>query len=142
MNAHPDTLSTDQCQPTNAAPEAAPQRAAPAAPAAVVRPRVDLFETDASYFLRVEVPGADESQVDIQVERDVLTLSAVADLPIPAGFQSTYGTAGRRRYERAFKLAEDVDVTRIDAEVKSGLLTLALPKVQPSVHKVSVKRAQ
>ncbi len=137
MNAHPDTLSTDQSQPTNATPEAAP-----AAPAVVVRPRVDLFETNASYFLRVEVPGADESQVDIQVERDVLTLSAVADLPVPAGFQSTYGAAGRRRYERAFKLAEDVDVTRIDAEVKSGLLTLSLPKVQPSVHKVSVKRAQ
>jgi len=141
MNAHPDTLSSDQAQP-GSAPSAAAQPAPAPTPAVVVRPRVDLFETDTSYLLRAEIPGVDESKVDIQVERDVLTLSAEADLPVPEGFRTTYGNATQRRYERAFKLAEDVDVGRIDAAVKSGLLTLTLPKIQPSVHKVSVKRAQ
>lgn len=109
-------------------------------PAILVRPRVDMFETDGSYLLRAEIPGGDESNVDVRVERDILTLVAEVDFPVPAGFEPRQEGATRRRYERAFRLADDVDAANIDASVRNGLLTLTIPKVQPSVLKVAVKR--
>ena len=117
----------------------APKEAA-ARPATLVRPRVDMFETETSYLLRAEIPGADESNVEVRVERDILTLSADVELPVPEGFEPRHGGAVHRRYERAFRLADDVDAARIDASVRNGLLTLTIPKVQPSVLKVAVKR--
>lgn len=127
---------------TNPAPAAAPVTSDKARPVAHVRPRVDLFETDTGYVLRAELPGADEASVDVRVERDVLTISAEVDLPQPDGFKAVYGTASRRRYQRAFKLADNVNPQGIDATVKNGLLSLTLPKVQPAVVKVAVKRAE
>jgi HSP20 family protein len=110
-------------------------------PTTLVRPRVDMYETDASYLLRAEMPGVDESKVDVQIERQVLTISAEVELPTPEGHRPVYGDVSKRRYERAFKLADDIDVTNVDAAVKNGLLTLTLPKVRPSVTKVAVKKA-
>ena len=112
----------------------------PTRPATIVRPRVDMFETETSYLLRAEIPGADESNVDVRVERDILTLSAEVELPVPTGFEPRHDGAVRRRYERSFRLADDVDAANIDASVRNGLLTLTIPKVQPSVLKVEVKR--
>lgn len=109
-------------------------------PATLVRPRVDMFETETSYLLRAEIPGADESNVEVRVERDILSLTADVDFPVPAGFEPRQEGAARRRYERSFRLADDVDAANIDASVRNGLLTLTIPKVQPSVLKVAVKR--
>ncbi len=126
----------------NPSPAVAPERPDRARPVAHVRPRVDMFETDTGYVLRAELPGADESSVEVRVERDILTISAEVDLPQPEGFKAVYGTAGRQHYERAFKLADNVNPQGIDATVKNGLLSLTLPKVQPAVVKVAVKRAE
>lgn len=126
----------------NPASTAAPVVPNKTRPVAHVRPRVDMFETDTGYVLRAELPGADESSVEVRVERDILTISAEVDLPQPDGFKAVYGAAGRRHYERAFKLADNVNPQGIDATVKNGLLSLTLPKVQPAVVKVAVKRAE
>lgn len=131
MSTNSEVHTPDTAQP---AVEVTPR------PATLVRPRVDMFETDGSYLLRVELPGADESNVDVRIERDVLTLSAEVDFPVPAGFEPRQESAARRRYERSFRLADNVDVATIDASVRNGLLTLTIPKVQPSVLKVAVKR--
>lgn len=94
----------------------------------VIKPRVDIFEKDDHVILVAELAGASADTVDVTLERNVLTLHAKAE-------------AQNRIYQRAFTLSKRIDRDGISAEVKDGLLTLTLSRVQetvPATQKIPV----
>src|SRR6056297_1639599 len=84
------------------------------------RPRTDIRETDRGYLLLVDMPGVDESHVDVIVEKGVLTIRGEAGFEAPEGFEHVHKEADSRKYERVFRLPEEVDVTGLTASVKNG----------------------
>lgn len=87
---------------------------------------------DNHYALTLAVVGFDRSELDIQVENNVLT---VTGQPANAETERNYLHRGiaRRSFERRFTLAEHVEVE--DARLERGLLTVELVKRIPEALK-------
>ncbi|MBN2290539.1 MAG: Hsp20/alpha crystallin family protein [Candidatus Glassbacteria bacterium] len=108
--------------------------------------RVDLVEKDDHYVISAELPGVKSEDLNISVDNDVLTISAEKR----DEFEGQEGGVYRRersfgRVSRSFQLGSQVDVDKIDAEYKDGVLKLTLPKVEkakPREVKVKVKNAK
>ncbi len=93
--------------------------------------RVDVLEKPDQYVLEAELPGVQEDQISLSVEKDVLTISA--DLSQKKEDQEgAYLYAERRggHMERAFRL-EKIRQDDITATYRDGILTVILPKEKP-----------
>lgn len=97
----------------------------------ILTPRVDAVESDTSYMLLIELAGVAKEDVQVTVENNVLTIKGEKKRP-ESQSEVTFVSKGRRfgKFERSFKLAENVDTTSIGAEFANGILTLTLPKIE------------
>lgn len=143
---HDQIVSTNEQQTTtltegktNEAHEG--QSSSPSGPSVLIRPLVDSWEADGAVMLSLDVPGADEENVEVAVERGILRIRAMIERPIPEGYRAVTGYFGRRVYERHFRLDETIDTSAIEATVKNGVLTLRLPRAERfRPAKIAVKR--
>jgi HSP20 family molecular chaperone IbpA len=102
-------------------------------------PAVDILETDQSLLLVSEMPGIDETGVDITIEKNILTIKGTVGDHIPAGYKLSYEEYGVGDYERSFTLPNEIDREGVQATIKDGVLKLTLPKVKPvATRKVAV----
>lgn len=96
-------------------------------------PAVDIFETAEEVVLRADLPGVGEKDVDISLEKGVLTLRARGpEFSAPEGMRRLEQEYVAGDYERAFSLSDEIDQENIRASVKNGVLTLRLPKSGPA----------
>lgn len=96
-------------------------------------PRVDVVETRDSVVVRVELPGLSSDDIDVNLERDILTVKAERKAPEPGDAvlyhrsEIAYGA-----FSRAFTLPAVIDRDAIDAAYNDGILTVTLPKAEES----------
>ncbi len=103
-------------------------------------PRADIYETKDAIIVMADVPGADESSLDITLEKNVLTIYASVEPEQPEGYSLIYQEYGVGDYERSFILSNQVDRNKIEATVKDGVLRLELPKAaEAQARKISVR---
>jgi HSP20 family protein len=57
-----------------------------------------------------------------------LYIEAEAVVPTPAGLRLQHAESREPRFARAFSLSPDFDATRIDANLRDGVLRLAIPR--------------
>ena len=108
-------------------------------PARFYLPNTDIFETEQSLSLIVEMPGVDKNKVDVRVEDGVLTIEGRLDFSKYEGMQPVYTEYNVGHYRRSFSLSNKVDQGKISAEMKDGVLTLVLPKPEATKpRKISV----
>jgi HSP20 family protein len=98
------------------------------APVNVFVPTTDIFETDDSLRILVEMPGVDRGNVDISVKDRILTIDGKIDFQKYAGMTPVYTEYNIGSFHRRFSLSNKVDVSKIRAEMRDGLLTLTIPK--------------
>jgi len=103
-------------------------------------PRTDIYENEDALIVVAEMPGVDEKAVDIKVDRKVLTITGrVADEQIE-DHSLVYTEYETGDYERSFTLTDEVDIAKIEASMKQGLLRITLPKAQEAKpRKIMVK---
>lgn len=94
-------------------------------PERYVAPAVDIHETENGLHLVADMPGLDQDDIHIAVEKDVLTIKGTA----PARFQEDllvqeFEPTG---YYRQFTLGSKIDQNAIEASYKHGVLELTLP---------------
>jgi HSP20 family molecular chaperone IbpA len=99
-------------------------------PARQFLPVTDIFETDQTLTLIVEMPGVNKDNVDVQVENDVLTIDGRVDFANYEGLQPLYTEYNVGNYVRSFQLSSKIDQGGINAQLKDGIMTLVLPKVE------------
>ena len=105
-------------------------------------PMTDIYETKDEIVLIADVPGADESALDINLEKGILTINAYVDEMAPEGFKRIYAEYESGDYKRSFKLSDEIDQSKIKAIVKNGKLRLEMPKAEPAkAKKIQVKTA-
>jgi HSP20 family molecular chaperone IbpA len=92
-------------------------------------PRADILETNEGITIVADMPGVDETSVDITLEKNVLTIRGTVDPVDPEGLSLAYSEYRVGDYERAFSLSDQIDQDGIDALVKDGVLRLYLPKI-------------
>ena len=112
----------------------------PTAGAAVGWPRANLHDLGTSLRLQVEVPGLAEKDLDIHATADGLTLAGERKADAPEGYSVHRQERGSFRFSRSFTFPCRVDLEKVTARVKNGLLTIELakaPEAQP--RQITVK---
>lgn len=99
---------------------------------AVFAPAVDIIETAEEVLLRADLPGVDDTSVDITLENGVLTLKARTEDAVPGEMRLVDGEYVSGDFERIFSISDEIDQEQIRAGVKNGVLTLHLPKAAPA----------
>jgi HSP20 family molecular chaperone IbpA len=93
-------------------------------------PLIDIHEGPDGLVLEADLPGATEQGVSIQLEDNVLSLHARVASPAPDGARALHEEYRVGDYDRSFILSDEVERTRITAELKNGVLRLNLPKAE------------
>jgi HSP20 family protein len=99
-------------------------------PARLFVPVADIYEAEHDLTIILEMPGVEKSNVDIRVEDGVLSVEGRLDLTKYQGLQPLYTEYNIGHYGRSFRLSSKIDQNKIAAEMKDGVLSLKLPKVE------------
>ncbi len=108
-------------------------------------PAVDFADTEKAYELTAELPGIDEKNVEVKVANGVLTIKGEKQEEKEENKKDYY--LHERNYgsfERSFQVPDGVNVDKIEAKFKKGVLTVTLPKkeeAQKATKKIEVKAA-
>jgi HSP20 family molecular chaperone IbpA len=93
-------------------------------------PSTDIYEKEETLFVIMEMPGVDKKNVDIRIEDGVLKVEGRLDFSKYQGLQPVYTEYNIGHYMRSFSLSDKIDANKIEAEMKDGVLSLTLPKVE------------
>ena len=104
---------------------------------------VNVKESEGSYQLDVVAPGFDKSDFKVNVDRNILTVSAEKKAEEKKESEKQVRNEYKyRSFKRSFTLDEKTDAAGIEASYINGVLTLNLPKkaeVKEAVKEISVK---
>ena len=94
-------------------------------------PPVDIYEGPDKVVLRTDLPGVSHEEIDLSIENGHLRLKGTRNLPEGAS-REEYHRIERPfgSFVRAFALPNTVDVSKVRAEFKSGVLEVTLVKRQ------------
>ena len=93
-------------------------------------PTADIYETQDALKVILEMPGVEKGNVDVHVEDGVLNVEGRLDLTKYQGLQPLYTEYNIGHYARSFRLSNKINQDKIGAELKEGVLSLTLPKVE------------
>ncbi|BAZ06667.1 Hsp20/alpha crystallin family protein [Calothrix sp. NIES-3974] len=100
-------------------------------------PAVEIQETDDAILLKMEVPGMDSKDLDIQVSETTVHISGERKHEANQeedGFRKSEFYYGK--FERTIPLGIRIQNTEVKAEYKDGILSLTLPKAEAEKNKV------
>lgn len=106
-------------------------------------PAVDIVENDKAYEITAELPGMDESNIEVKLSDSALTIRGEKKEEKEEKKKDYY--LSERHFgvfERRFQLPPGVDASKIEANFKKGVLTVTLPKTagaQAAEKKIPVK---
>ena len=109
--------------------------------AMVFTPRFEVKETKDAYLFKADLPGIEEKDLDISLTGNRLTVSGKREAEERQesdtyyAYERTYGS-----FSRSFTLPDGADVDHAEAELRSGVLTLSVPKKpEHQPRKISLK---
>ena len=98
---------------------------------AVSRRPFEFDERDNAYELKIEFPGFTKKEVTVEIEQDILTVSASSK----SGEKEGVGAETRR----SVHLPQDIEVGKSRACLENGILSVHLPKkIAPKPLKLKV----
>mgnify|MGYP003573882403 CR=1 FL=1 len=92
-------------------------------------PPVDVWEDDEEFLLSVELPGVKAENVEVEIDKNVLTLRGSRQAEKKEEKDGRFRTERfYGSFERSFTLPESVDDKAVVADMEDGVLKLRLPK--------------
>ncbi len=105
-------------------------------------PAVDVYEDEKKVVLKLEVPGIEEKDLDVSVEKNTLTVKGERKFEKEEKEENFHRIERRfGTFYRAFTLPSTVDTESVNASYNAGVLKLELtkkPEAQPKQIKVNV----
>jgi HSP20 family protein len=99
-------------------------------------PAVDIVEEDQAYQVHVELPGLTKDDIKLNIKDNYLSISGEKKRESKVeekNYQRTERIFGS--FQRNFRLSDSVDVDKIEAEFKDGVLNVVIPKKKESLAK-------
>ena len=96
----------------------------------VSTPAADIHETEDALVLLVEMPGVRPDQVEVGLDKRVLTITGHASARRHEGYSLAVCEYRPSDFERVFTLSDMIDEGGIEALMKDGVLRLTLPKAK------------
>jgi HSP20 family protein len=100
-------------------------------------PAAEMTETPEAVQLKLEIPGMEAKDLNVEVTADSLTINGERKSEIKTeeeGFTRTEFRYGK--FHRVIPLPVQVDNNNVAAEYKDGILNLTLPKAEEEKNKV------
>lgn len=105
-------------------------------------PTFEVKETNEGFVIKVDLPGVEDKDLDINLHNGVLTVAGHRDAEerkegeTYALYERQYGS-----FTRSFALPDVADGDRIDAKLVNGVLTLLIAKkADAKPRKIAIKR--
>lgn len=106
-------------------------------------PKIDIAENDKEIKISAELPGMDEKDIDLSINKEMLTIKGEKkEEREDKGkdyyrMERSYGS-----FSRSIQLPAEIDTNKVDAKFKKGVLTVMLPKTAKAISdtkKITVK---
>jgi HSP20 family protein len=88
---------------------------------------MDAYRDGDQFVVHFDIPGVDPSSIDLDVERNVLTVRAERPLLTAEGVDHQVAERPRGVFSRQLFLGETLDAEHIQANYDAGVLTLRVP---------------
>ncbi|MEU6867033.1 Hsp20/alpha crystallin family protein [Streptomyces sp. NPDC046876] len=88
---------------------------------------MDAWREDGSVWVKFDLPGVDPDSVDVNVEKDVLTVQAERKPEIKEGAEALISERPIGTFTRQLFLGETLDTEHIEATYDAGVLSLRIP---------------
>ncbi|QFS52349.1 Hsp20/alpha crystallin family protein [Nostoc sphaeroides] len=100
-------------------------------------PAAELQETDDAIHLKLELPGLEAKDLDIQVTQDAVHISGERKSQTQTEEKgATRSEFYYGKFQRVIPLSARVQNTNVTADYKDGILNLTLPKTEQEKNKV------
>lgn len=93
-----------------------------------VRPNYEIKETPDAWGLSVQLPGVGKEGLELTAEEGLVTVRGRRGWKAPAGWTTLYRESADAPFELVLTHDNTIDVSRIHAELKDGVLRVSLPK--------------
>ena len=108
-------------------------------------PAVDVVEKDNAFEVTADLPGLDEKNIEVKLVNGTLTIKGEKQEEKEEKKKDYYLQERHfGSFERSFRVPESVDIEKVEASFKKGVLTVTLPKkaeAQKPAKKIEVKAA-
>jgi HSP20 family protein len=103
---------------------------------------MDAYKRGEDLWVHIDLPGISADSVDIDVERNVLTVTAQRNWQRRDGDQVYLTERPRGTFRRQVHLGDGLDADRIEADYHDGVLTLRIPVAETArPRKIAVNTA-
>jgi HSP20 family molecular chaperone IbpA len=93
-----------------------------------LRPDVDVHENDHFIKLYAELPGVNQDDLNITIDKNNLLLEATATIDAPTEMDVVYAEFQVASFKRSFSLSNELDADNVKALLTNGILQLTIPK--------------
>ena len=91
-------------------------------------PLVDIYENNEEILLYADMPGVAKDSITVNVDNGKLEISGIRKLEMTG--TANWQEFGDIEYRRVFSVPQSIDVDKVNAELKEGVLKLHLPKTE------------
>ena len=91
-------------------------------------PRTQQTETDDAYVLSLEAPGLTQGDLNITVEKDILSIEGKRENLAPEGYDVLRQERSSVNFAHQETLPQGINNLEVSATLKDGILTIRLPK--------------
>jgi HSP20 family protein len=88
---------------------------------------MDAFRRGSDVWVHIDLPGVKAENLDITVERNMLTVSAERSWQREEGDQAYFGERYRGSFRRQIELGDSLDLEHLEADLHDGVLTIRIP---------------
>jgi HSP20 family protein len=104
---------------------------------------MDAFRRGSDVWVHMDLPGVKAENLEITVERNVLTIAAERNWQRQEGDQPYFGERYRGNFRRQIQLGDGLDLENLEADLHDGILTVRIPVAEQSKpRKVQVSHSQ
>lgn len=101
---------------------------------------MDAWREGDTFHVEFDLPGVDPSSIDLDVERNVVTVTAHR-APLPEDVERLSAERPRGEFSRQLVLGENVDTDNIKATYVDGVLALEIPVAESAKpRKIEIER--
>ena len=94
----------------------------------VLTPLVDIFENEDEILLHADMPGVHKDDIRVNIDNGKLSITGVRSLASSGAM--TWQEFGEAEFRRTFSVPQSIDIEKVHAELKEGVLKLHLPKAE------------
>lgn len=104
---------------------------------------MDAFRRGSDVWVHIDLPGVKAENLDITVERNVLTISAERNWQRQETDQAYFGERYRGTFRRQIQLGDGLDLSNLEADLHDGVLAIRIPVAeQAKPRKITVGQSR